>query len=96
MVTAEGFQTRSCLRVGNGLNRECLEMYHKLTLSAEGKNQMQLKMGMRRLMEKLGKRVGWADLAAATPEEHRPLVKHVSCLYSRGEVGSLLIGPKAT
>ncbi|EER14516.1 hypothetical protein Pmar_PMAR024403 [Perkinsus marinus ATCC 50983] len=86
--------TRSCLRVGNGLNRECLEMYHKLTLSAEGKNQMQLKMGMRRLMEKLGKRVGWADLAAATPEEHRPLVKHVQkqlererrrCIMERSE-----------
>ncbi|KAF4693760.1 hypothetical protein FOZ60_010158 [Perkinsus olseni] len=49
--------TRSCLRVGDGLNAECLQMYHKLTLSAEGRNQMQLKMGMRRLMEKLGKRV---------------------------------------
>ncbi|KAF4653744.1 hypothetical protein FOZ61_008730 [Perkinsus olseni] len=69
--------TRSCLRVGDGQNAECLQMYHKLTLSAEGRNQMQLKMGMRRLMEKLGKRVGWAELAAATPEEHRPLVKHV-------------------
>ncbi|KAF4670710.1 hypothetical protein FOL47_001859 [Perkinsus chesapeaki] len=68
---------RSCLRVGDGLNNECLEMYTKLTLSAEGRSQMQMKMGMRRLMEKLGKRVGWAELAAATPEEHRPLVKHV-------------------